>query len=345
VEGKVITEKERLLAVLNRRGVDRPPVVIPGGGMNATLLEVMSTCGYAWPKAHNDPASMAGLAQATKEQTAIENVGVPFCMTLEAEAFGSRVDYSSEKTEPRVTQYSAILGANNDMGAIVCPEQTAQMAVVLEALDRLKSSVKEAPIIGNVVGPMSVATSAVDPLRVYKMVVREPETLNRLLDATLERSISFAKAQVAHGADVIMIADPTATGEILGARAFKAFELPRLQKLTAAVHEAGALVIVHICGDIQSILEHIKILGADALSFDSVVNISQVRLAVGELPLMGNISTVLLHHGSPDKIEAAVRRVVSEGIDIVAPACGLSPLTPLANLQAMCRAAKELAAG
>ncbi len=338
----MVTEKERLLSVLDRRSVDRPPVVIPGGGMNGILIEVMRTSGYTWPQAHIDPEFMAGLALATKEKTGLENVGVPFCMTVEAEALGSQVDYNSEKTEPRVLEYSAILGGGDYGNINPHPGRTRRMSVVLEALDKLKSKVSNIPIVSNVVGPMSVATSVVDPLKVFKMVRIDTEGLNHLLDIALDCSISFARIQVAHGADVIVIADPTATGEILGAKAFDAFEVPRLQKLVSAVHEEGALAIVHICGNIQSILEQVKVLGADALSFDSIVNIGKVRMAVGSLPLMGNISTTLLHRGTPAQIEAAVRDVINAGVDIVAPACGLSPLTPLVNIQAMCQTVKEL---
>ncbi len=342
---RLVTEKERLLSVLDRRSVDRPPVVIPGGMMNAVLVEVMRDSGYPWPQAHTDPEFMAGLALATKEKTGIENVGVPFCMTVEAEEMGSQVDYSSEKFEPHVTGYAETLGDVDEGKSNPRPDRTRRISVVLEALDSLKSMVNDVPIVGNVVGPMSLATSVVDPLKVFRMVLTDRAGLNHLLDITLDCSISFARRQVASGADVIVIADPTATGEILGAAAFAAFEVPRLQKLVSAIHEEGAKAIVHICGNIQSILEQVKVLGADALSFDSGVNIRKVRMAVGALPLMGNISTVLLHQGKPAKIEAVVRQVVNEGVDIVAPACGFSPFTPLVNIQAMCRTVKELSVG
>lgn len=336
------TERERLFSVFDRREVDRPPVIIPGGGMNAVLVEVMQESGYSWPRAHTDPEFMAGLAAATKEMTGLENVGVPFCLTVEAEALGSLVDYSSEKIEPRISEYAAKEwgggGWYNNPGT----GQGKRTAVVLEAINRLKAGAGDAPVLSNVTGPMSVATSVVDPTSVFKMVRLDPEGLNQLLDIGLDYSITFAKSQIAQGADVVVIADPTATGEIIGAKAFGIFEVPRLQKLVSAVHDEGARAIVHICGNIQSILEHIKPLGADALSFDSIVNIGKVRAAVGDLPLMGNISTTLLHQGTAAKVEDSVREVVEAGIDIVAPACGLSPLTPLANLQAMCRTVKEL---
>lgn len=45
----VFTEKERLLAVLNRQSTDRPPVICPGGMMNAAIVEVMNSSGQTLP--------------------------------------------------------------------------------------------------------------------------------------------------------------------------------------------------------------------------------------------------------------------------------------------------------
>lgn len=342
---KLITEKERLFAVLDRNGVDRPPVLIPGGMMNAVVVEVIRGSRYTWPQAHTDSEFMAGLALLTREKTGIENVGVPFCMTVEAEVLGSQVDYGSEQVEPHVTEYAAtqMHGSNENKNAGT--GRNGRMSVVVEAIEQLKSRANGAPVIGNVSGPMSVATSVGDPLRILRMAVIDPDTLNHLLDAALDCSIAFARRQIASGADVVAIADPTATGEILGAKSFETFEVPRLQKLVAAIHADGAKAIVHICGNLRPILGQVGDIGADALSFDSNVNIGQVRAAVGALPLMGNISTILLHRGTPAQIEAAVKRVVDAGVDIVAPACGISTLTPVANIQAMCRAVKELSGG
>ena len=44
------------------------------------------------PQAHTDAAMMSGLAKAVYEQGCFENYGVPFCMTIEAEEMGAKVD-------------------------------------------------------------------------------------------------------------------------------------------------------------------------------------------------------------------------------------------------------------
>ena len=87
------TPKERLLRVLRKETVDRPPVVCTGGMMNAAIVDIMRATGHTLPEAHFDPQRMADLAQDIHTHTGFENIGVPFCMTVEAEllvlAFGS----------------------------------------------------------------------------------------------------------------------------------------------------------------------------------------------------------------------------------------------------------------
>lgn len=96
----MLTPKERLFNSLRRNPVDRPPCICPGGMMNMVVEEVMNISGYCWPAAHTDAEMMANLAAAVSSYTGFENYGVPFCMTVEAEAMGAPVDIGSKINEP-----------------------------------------------------------------------------------------------------------------------------------------------------------------------------------------------------------------------------------------------------
>ena len=48
---------------------------------------------------------MAELSIAMRMQTGLENLGIPFCMTAEAEAFGGEVEDGDEITSPHMVQY------------------------------------------------------------------------------------------------------------------------------------------------------------------------------------------------------------------------------------------------
>jgi len=97
-----LAPRERLLGVLGKKLVDRPPVICTGGMMNAAIVEVMQKTGLTLPEAHFSGARMAALAEAVSEHTGFENIGVPFCMTVEAELFGSRIDHGTLACEPKI---------------------------------------------------------------------------------------------------------------------------------------------------------------------------------------------------------------------------------------------------
>lgn len=90
-----LSPKERLLRTFEKKTVDRPPVICPGGMMNAAIVEIMNSTGHTLPMAHHDDRLMSSLAKDVQNQTGFENFGIPFCMTVEAEVLGSEIDYGS----------------------------------------------------------------------------------------------------------------------------------------------------------------------------------------------------------------------------------------------------------
>ena len=60
-----LTPKERLLRVLRKQAVDRPPVVCTGGMMNAAIVEIMRATGHTLPEAHFDSQRMAELRRTS----------------------------------------------------------------------------------------------------------------------------------------------------------------------------------------------------------------------------------------------------------------------------------------
>lgn len=107
--------------------------------------------------------------------------------------------------------------------------------------------------------------------------------------------------------------------------------------LIAHIQSRGTPVIVHLCGDLTSILPWLVKLGAHALSVDAATSVRAAKATAPELPIMGNLSTVKLHLGDPDSIATRAHQLLAEGVDILGPGCGLSHDTPLVNIQALTR--------
>ena len=336
----MLTPKERLHTVLEGNKADRPPCICPGGMMNMITEELMQTVRIYLPEAHTDAQKMAGLAKAVYEQGCFENYGVPFCMTIEAEEMGAKVNLGSRIYEPHVTGY--VIDTVSDYGKL--PEidlSKGRVKVVLDAIRILKEE-GDVPVVGNLTGPVSTASSVMEPVVFYKEMRKKNQETHAYMEFITNQLIKFGTAQIEAGADVIAISDPSATGEILGPGFFREFTIKYINRLIDIFREKGAQTIVHICGNMNPVYEEVTGIRSDALSFDSVVPMKEARTKLEGRVLMGNVSTYALEFAEPDKVRTLAENCVKNGSDIISPACGLGMKSPLANIRAILQAvAKE----
>ncbi|MCB8814676.1 uroporphyrinogen decarboxylase family protein [Desulfosporosinus shakirovi] len=331
--------KERLLNALKGVKTDRSPCICPGGMMNMVVTALMEKADIHWPEAHTDPIKMAGLAKAVYDYGCFENYGVPFCMTIEAEQLGAVVDLGSTVYEPHVTGYALEdLSQWNKLPHLDPYSNRAN--VVLDAIKILKEQADKIPIIGNLSGPVSVATSLIEPVVYYKALRRRKEEAHAFMKFVTEGLISFGRAQIEAGADVIAISDPSGTGEILGPRLFEEYVVTYINQLIDGLREGNPEIpmIVHICGRMHKVYEPLNKLRADAHSFDSIVSIKESKKMLPGKTMMGNVSTFALEFADADRIRLMTQKVMAEGSDIIAPACGLGTKSSLENIQAMLNA-------
>ncbi|WP_418505057.1 uroporphyrinogen decarboxylase family protein [Cloacibacillus evryensis] len=334
-----MTPAERLYAAAHLAAVDRPPCVCPGGMMNMIVSDIMRETGCTWPESHLDPAKMASLTRALCQNGGFENYGVPFCMTVEAEALGADVDMGDGEVEPHVVRSPLSSALEADRLRPFDPDK-GRPAVVLEAIRLLKAAGDGVPVVGNLTGPISVAGTLVDMSSLLMEFRKRPEACHRLLGIISDALIAFGRAQVKAGADVICIAEPSGTGEILGGKRFQEYAVTYINRVLDAV--PAPTKIVHICGRLRSVYHLLDSLHCDAFSFDAMVGAHEVKPYLTGKAVMGNVSTHALGVMPREKVKQLTAAADKQGMDILAPACGLPLTTPLANIKAMAETAREL---
>ena len=337
------TPKERLLRALEQKPVDRPPCICPGGMMNMIVTELMDITGSTWPEAHGDPRLMADLAAGGYDNGGFENFGVPFCMTIEAEAMGAKVNMGTRVNEPRVTAYP--LHSVEEWKTLrPINIKNGRAKVVTDAIALLKVRNPDVPVIANLCGPVSLASSLLEPMVYYKELYKKADKAHELMAFVTENLIAFGKAQIRAGADILTISDPSGTGEILGPRGFTKFAVPYLNKIISEIKsEAGIGIIVHICGRLKNIYPGITAIRSDAISFDSITSVKKLSEHVTNKAVMGNVSTFALEKGSQEKLAAVARKCIKDGVTVLSPACGIGPKTTLKNIRAIVDTAKSMA--
>ena len=261
-------------------------------------------------------------------------------MTVEAEEMGAKVEMGSRVYEPHVSAYA--IESVEDYGKLPRIDTGKGRAkVVLDAIRILREETDGVPIIGNLTGPISTASSVMEPVVFYKELRKKNKQAHAYMDFITRQLISFGRAQIEAGADVIAISDPSGTGEILGPKYFEEFAVTYLNQLLDGLQEEKMGTIVHICGQMSPVYKEVNMVRSSVLSFDSVVPMKEARANLKDRVLMGNVSTFALEFGEQEKVRTLAKGCVRSGSDIISPACGLGMKSPLANVQAILKCLKE----
>ncbi|MDD3042258.1 MAG: methylcobamide:CoM methyltransferase MtaA [Methanosarcinaceae archaeon] len=326
------TMKTRLLAALKGEAVDKIPVC---SVTQTGIVELMDEVGAAWPEAHTDAELMAKLAIANYELSGLEAVRVPYCLTVLVEAMGCEINMGTKNRQPSVTGHP--YPKSLDDAAI--PEdllERGRIPAVLEAIKLVREKVgPDVPVIGGMEGPITIASDLVSVKSFMKWSIKKPELFGQALDLATEAAISYANAMVKAGADIISVADPVASPDLMSPDSFRDSLQPRLQKFSGSV---DSVTILHICGNVNSVLDYMADCGFEGLSVEEKIgSVKQAKEVIGDrATLVGNISSPFtLLPGPEDKIRTESKQALEDGIDVLAPGCGIAPMTPLENIKAM----------
>ena len=197
----------------------------------------------------------------------------------------------------------------------------------------------EYSIMGWIEGPAAEAADLRTVNNFLMDLILEENFASDLMALCSQVAIDFARAQIEAGADTIGIGDAIASQ--ISPDLYERLVQPYEKKIVRAIHEMGALVRLHICGNISHLLAGIADLGVDILDVDSMVDMSEVRKKVGgNTALAGNIDPVQgVKFGSPQSIrEIIVQTYEKVGNPyIVNAGCEIPAGTPEENLRALCQ--------
>ena len=137
-----------------------------------------------------------------------------------------------------------------------------------------------------------------------------------------------------------MIGVGDAAASLIGTALYERHVLPLEKRLVDAIHEAGGLVKLHICGNINPIIGPMATTGADVIDLDWMVPLDEARRKVGQdVTLCGNFDpSGILLQGNPQTVAEAAAACVQKGGTrfILMPGCEVPPDTPEENIRAFC---------
>jgi len=128
----------------------------------------------------------------------------------------------------------------------------------------------ECMVLGWVDMPFAEACSLCGVTEFLMMLYDEPGLAHGILGFLADIVAEFAAAQLEAGAPMIGAGDAAAS--LISAEAYREFALPYEKRVCEAVHKAGGLLKLHICGNTSHIMADMTALDADLYNVDHLVN-------------------------------------------------------------------------
>jgi len=329
--------KERLMNVINHQKPDRMPCF----GANSTVTyEQMEKVQAFWPDGHEKGEVMARQALAAYTILGFDAVRVPFCQTFEAEALGCKIKSGGTEGIPGISHPPPYKLDDTP----VFPSDflsRGRIPELLKAVRILKKELgDEVAVVGGIIGPFTIAGSLMDTVPLLKATFKAPDKIRPFLEVGVKAGAALARALVDAGVDIICCEDMTASPDLIAPKTYRDLEMEyqRRQFENIAVPR-----ILHICGNVDSIVEYMGQTGAEILSLEPKANAEVARTKCGAgVVLMGGVDTATtLFMKDADTVRAGCEESIENGIQILAPGCSVAPGTPLANLLAMVEVAKK----
>lgn len=250
-------------------------------------------------------------------------------------------------------KFERTLELEADIQKLTVPDM-AKLQYVFNAVSSIRKALNgRVPLIGFSGSPWTLATYMVegkggtDFLTTKKMAYARPDLLHHILETTAQTVIQYLNAQIAAGAQAVMIFD--SWGGALSHNAYTEFSLNYMQKIVAGLTKTseGHTVpsIVFTKGGALW-LEAQADIGADALGLDWAVDIGQARARVGgKVALQGNMDPAILL-STPEAIEKEVASILASyghgHGHVFNLGHGITQWTPPENAAAMIHAVKAL---
>lgn len=202
------------------------------------------------------------------------------------------------------------------------------------------------PILGWVEGPLAESSDLRGINESLMDIIDEDneDLFNELMEKCTQQAILCAKAQIEAGAHIIGMGDAAAS--LISRELYQEKVLPFEKRIVDAVHEAGGVLKLHICGDINRILEDIVSLHVDIIDIDWMVDMKRaVEIFEGTSAVVnGNVDPVaIMLNGTPEDVKNAVRQCMqdSRGKACISAGCEIPKFTPYENLKAFSEALYE----
>jgi uroporphyrinogen decarboxylase len=339
-----MTPRETILKAYEGGKTERVPVTLFGGGMWS-----IKDFGATFQELSADSVRMADMLLMESERLLCDIVyaGSGY-NNFHASAFGGKIKFR-EMGAPDLEEHLINSAEDLEKFDYSALDKNDVIGAVKEALRLAKDKIGgEYAMTMTAWGPFTLAARFVGEETMMKATFKKPDLVHKVTEFTTGLLIHLYEPLVAGGmVDIISLADPTASGDLISKKQFEQFAVPYLKKFTDWAKAKGVHTLVHICGNTTDRLDLMPATGASCISLDHKTDIAKAKEVLhGKMCFGGNVDPVaVMLQGTVEQVEKSCRGIIetagTDGAFVLMPGCDIPPTVPYENIQKFIRTARE----
>ena len=264
-------------------------------------------------------------------------------LTLEAEAFGSQIEFQQDEM-PHIL--GRLVSNAEEIEKLKVPDLSAgRIAQYLKANRLTVERTTDKPVFAGVIGPFSLSGRLYDMSEIMVACYIDPGAINNLLNKCTEFILKYCLELKRIGCSGVVIAEPAAG--LLANDECKTFSSEYIKRIVDAVQDDSFMVILHNCGNRGHCTEAMLYTGANAYHFGNAIDMVE---ALNSCPkdklIMGNVDPVgVMKMLSAKDVKAytsdLLNRTSTFDNFVLSTGCDLPPHVPAENISAFFEALNE----
>ncbi len=336
--------REIILKAFEGGKTERVPATLFGAGMWS-----IKTYGSTFQELSTDAVKMADMMVSMSEKLLCDIVyaGSGY-NNFHASALGGKIKFR-EMGAPDLEAH--LIAAEEDLDKLDISgiEKNEVISVVKKALKMTKDKIGgEYVMTMTAWGPFTLGARLVGEEAMMKATFKKPAFVEKVVDFATDLLIRLYEPIVNDGTlDVISLADPTASGDLISKKQFEKFAVPYLKKFTDWAKSKNVHTLVHICGNTTDRLDLFPATGASCISLDHKTDIAKAKeMLHGKMCFGGNVDPVkIMLNGSVQEVEDSCKSVIqtagTDGGFVLMPGCDIPPTVPYDNIRKFIQTARE----
>jgi uroporphyrinogen decarboxylase len=340
------TSREVITGALNRETTQRIPAALIGAGTWS-----VREYGVSFQQLSTDPSRMARMIteMAARLQSDIVYVGSGY-PNFPVAALGGTIKYREVGT-PDLVAPLARTEADLDGLDLARISSDPILSVIRDAYGLVSTALgREYAVTLTAWGPFTLGARLIGEEVMMKALYKKPGLVQAAAQFAVDMLKLLYEPLLPPGPlDLILLGEPTASGDLMSRKQFEQYVLPPLQEFIGWATARGARTILHICGNTTDRIDLYPRTGAHCISLDHKTDMTRAKeILHGTMCFAGNVDPVkVLLQGRVQDVENACRSLIkdvgTQGGFILMPGCDIPPGVPEENIRAFMRVAREWA--